>query len=82
MTEDANSPTSPLNFVVRCVYGSVKPVTFFKFENGRMVSYSYAIHLDREGNETHRTEPEPLGSIGYDDGTPFTETDYLKFKDT
>jgi hypothetical protein len=56
--------------------GSVEPRTFRKFENGRMVTYSYAIHRDRNGSETHRTEPTALSSIGYDNGKPFREEDY------
>ena len=57
------------------IYGTVEPKTFDKFEGGRMVTYGYAIHRDREGVETHRTEPKPLGSIGWSDGKPFTEKD-------
>ena len=60
----------------RIDFGSVEPVIFYKFEDGRRVSYSYAIHRDQHGVETHRTEPETLSSVGYSDGTPFTEDDY------
>jgi len=58
------------------IYDTVELKTVNKFENVRMVTYSYAIHRDRKGNETHRTEPEPLSSLGWDNGTPFTEKDY------
>jgi hypothetical protein len=58
--------------------GSVEPKTLNKFENGRMVTYSFSIHRDQHGIETHRTEPKRLSSIGWDDGTPFTEREYNK----
>ena len=48
---------------------------FEKFENGRMVSYGYSITYDKDGRETYRTEPEALGSIGWDNGSPFTRED-------
>lgn len=57
-------------------FGSVEPRTLNKFENGRMVVYGYAIFRDKDGVETHRTEPEALSSMGWDNGQPFTEKDY------
>lgn len=57
--------------------GSIEPKMFYREECGRLVCYSYAIHRDRNGQETHRTNPEPISSIGYDDGTPFTLADRL-----
>jgi hypothetical protein len=62
--------------LVKDFLGSIEPKTFSKFENGLRVTYGYAIHRDAEGNETHRTEPTVLSSVGYEDGTPFTEDDY------
>jgi hypothetical protein len=53
---------------------------FYKFEGGKMVSYGYSIERDRHGCEVSRTEPEALSSIGWDDGTPFTNEDYLAVK--
>lgn len=49
---------------------------FQEFQNGRMVTFGYRINYDRHGKETGRTEPERLSSIGWDDGSPFTEDDY------
>lgn len=63
-------------FKATILYGTIEPITFHKFENGLMVIYSYAIHRDRNGIETHRTEPTPLSSLGWDNGKPFTENDY------
>ena len=56
--------------------GSVEPRTFHKYENGRMVGYCYSIERDRDGREIGRTEPTRLGSLGWDDGSEFTESDY------
>lgn len=66
------------NAGVTVIYGSVEPRTFHKFENGRMVTYSYAIHRDRLGIETHRTAASPLCSVGWGNGKPFTEDDYRR----
>ncbi|WP_373033876.1 hypothetical protein [Sulfurovum sp.] len=63
-------------FSVKVIFGSVEPKVFYKFEGGKMVAYSFAIHRDSDGMETHRTPPEALSSIGYSDGSPFTEDDY------
>ncbi len=60
----------------RVYAGTVQPVIFHKFENGRMVTYHYSIKRDINGIETSRTEPQPLGSVGYDDGSVFAEDDY------
>lgn len=57
-------------------FGNVEPKTFNKFENGRMVTYGFSIHRDENGVETHRTKPSPLGSLGYQNGKPFTEREY------
>jgi len=67
-------------FSVEAMYGSVEPKTFYKFENGRMFSYCYSINRDINGFETSRTEPLKLGSLGYDDGSEFTEEDYNRIK--
>jgi hypothetical protein len=67
-------------YSINVIFGSVEPRTFNKFEDGKMVTYSYAIHRDRDGVETHRTAPEKLSSIGWHDDTPFTKTDYEKLK--
>ena len=53
---------------------------FHKFEGGKMVSYGYSIERDRHGREVSRTEPEALSFIGWDDGTPFTNEDYVAVK--
>ena len=60
------------------VFGSAEIKQFDRFEEGRMVSYGYSIHRDRNGDEVSRTAPTHLGSIGWNDGSPFTEDDYKK----
>ena len=67
-----NEPTSKLDMI----FGHMELKQIDKFENGRLVSYGYSIKYDRNGKEVSRTEPFFLISIGYDDGTPFTEADY------
>ena len=57
-------------------YGTVELKMFSLFEGGRVVTYGYSIHKDRNGNETHRTKPVPLSSLGWEDGSSFTENDY------
>ena len=52
-----------------------------KFENGRMVSYGYRIDYDQFGKEIGRTEPLPLLSVGWDNGTPFTKDDLKQFEE-
>lgn len=47
-----------------------------KFENGRMVTYGYSVDYDQNGAEISRTDPYKLGSIGWSDGSAFTEEDY------
>ena len=64
----------------RIELGTVEPKTFKKFENSRMVTYGFSIHRDKDGIETHRTKPEPFGSVGWDNGEPFTKDDYNKIK--
>ena len=61
---------------VQMIYGHIELKQFNNFENGRMVSYAYRIDYDQNGKETKRTEPEPLSSVGWVDGSPFTEIDY------
>ncbi len=63
-------------YEIKIAFGHSEPRQFHKFENGRMVCYSYRIDYDRDGKETGRTDPSPLSSIGWDDGSPFTEADY------
>jgi hypothetical protein len=65
---------SDIKFKIK--FGSVETKLLHKFENGRMVTYGYSIEYDLNGIETGRTDPEPLGSIGWDSGKPFTEADY------
>lgn len=48
---------------------------FSRFENGRMVFYGYSVGYDRYGNETDRTEPEVLSSVGWNNEQPFTAQD-------
>jgi len=55
---------------------TVEPKTFRKFENGSMSTYYYSIKRDRNGVELSRTEPEKISSIGFDNGKPFTESEY------
>jgi hypothetical protein len=63
---------------IEVILGHSELKQFNKFEKGRMVCYGYRIDYDRQGVETGRTEPEAIRSIGWDDGTPFTEIDYHK----
>jgi hypothetical protein len=56
--------------------GSVESKIFHKFEDGRLVYYSYAIHYDKNRIKTLKTEPTPISSIGWDDKSPFTKSDY------
>lgn len=65
-------------FKVKITYGHSELKQFNKFENGRMVTYGYRVDYDLSGTETGRTEPEPLVFIGWDNGAPFTETDYCE----
>lgn len=53
---------------------------FHKFEGGEMVCYGYSIERDPHGREVSRTEPTAISSIAWDDGTPFTNEDYLAIK--
>ena len=65
---------------IRISFGAVQPMTFHEFENGKMISYCYSIKRDRHGMEKSRTEPTRLGSLGYDDGSDFTEDEYNHYK--
>jgi hypothetical protein len=67
-------------FDISCLFGYVEPKQFRKFENGRMVTYHYSITYDDNGKEISRTDPVSFGSIGWDNGTPFTEVDYNRLK--
>ncbi len=62
------------------IYGSVEIKQFNKFENGRMVSYSYSINRDRGGKELSRTKPMAMSSLGWDNGEPFTKEDYKELE--
>jgi hypothetical protein len=64
------------NIDIKLIMGRSELREIRKFENGRMVFYSYRIDYDQNGVETGRTEPEAISSIGWDDGSPFTEIDY------
>jgi predicted ATP-dependent endonuclease of OLD family len=63
-------------YSVTMVFGRSELKQFNRFENGRMVTYSYRVDYDHNGAETGRTEPEPLGSVGWANGAPFTKADY------
>lgn len=65
-------------FTVRTGY--IEPRTFHKFEHGQMVGYCYSVEYDSNGKEISRTEPTRLGSIGFFDGSDFTEEDYKNIK--
>lgn len=58
------------------IFGHRELKQFQRFENGKMVFYGYSIGYDQQGNETGRTEPTALSAVGWDGGTPFTESDY------
>ena len=64
------------DFKVKIIYGHSELKQFDRFENGRMVTYGYRIDYDRDGIEKGRTEPTAVGSISWDNGKPFTKTDY------
>ena len=57
------------------LFGRVEIKQLRRFENNRLVVYSYSITFDSAGKETGRTKPTPLGSLGWSDGTPFTKQD-------
>ena len=60
----------------RINFNSLEPITFKKFENGKMNTYGYSIERDINGFEVKRTDPMLISSIGYDNGEPFTEKEY------
>jgi len=64
-------------FNIEMIFGHSELKQFYTYENGRMVIYGYRIDYDRNGNETGRTQPSALGSIGWNDGSPFTKQDRL-----
>jgi hypothetical protein len=45
------------------VTGYVKPITFYRHEEGVLCCYCYSIHYDRNGSETKRTEPTKISEI-------------------
>ena len=63
-------------FKFNVFFGRTELKEFHKFEGGKMVSYGYRIDYDQHGNETGRTEPSAISSMGWGDGSPFTEHDY------
>jgi len=65
-----------MNIDLDNILGRKELKTYLVFEDGKMVAYCYSIDYDRDGNEVGRTEPEPLSSIGWSDGSPFTQADY------
>jgi predicted ATP-dependent endonuclease of OLD family len=67
---------------VSVIYGHSELKQFIKFESGRMVYYSYRIDYDRNGNETGRTEPIAISSLGWNNGEPFTESDYENIRNS
>ncbi len=62
-------------FCAKVTYGSVAIKDFQRIENGKLVYYAYSIRYDRDGVETSRTEPTRHGSMGGDNGRPFTPQD-------
>jgi hypothetical protein len=69
-----------MDFVMTMNFNSIELKSFDKFENGRLVHYSYSIERDRDGNEVSRTEPEAISSLGWSDGSPFTQSDLNEIK--
>jgi len=61
---------------VAMVFGHSELKSFSTFEDGRMVNYGYRIDYDQNSNETGRTSPSVVSSIGWDDGSSFTKKDY------
>lgn len=74
--DPAGAQSRLIRFKVNCILGHAELKQFNKFEGGRMVCYGYSISYDKDGKETSRTDPSSLSSIGWDDGSPFTENDY------
>lgn len=70
----------PPKYKIDILYGQTELKELKKFEGGKMVTYSYSIHRDREGKEISRTEPTPISSLGWSDNKPFTDTDYQYLK--
>lgn len=68
-------PECSIKIKVSIRYGHIELKQFNRYENGCMVTYGYSIDYDRDGREVSRTEPTKVGSIGWSDGTPFTEED-------
>jgi hypothetical protein len=64
-----------IKFNATVLFGHSELKQVIKFENGRMVTYGYRIYYDRNGKKVGRTEPSALGSIGWDNGTPFSHSD-------
>lgn len=64
------------------ICNTVEPKQFHKFEDGKMISYCYSVERDKSGIEVSRTKPIRLGSIGWDDGAPFTEDDHFRVKNS
>lgn len=67
-------------YKVEALYGSVEPRAFSKFEDGKMITYSYSIYRDIRGMEYRRTVPCPISSIEWACGAPFSSTDYENIK--
>ena len=65
---------------VTTLYGSLELCEYNALVDGRLVWYSYSITRDREGREISRSDPAPLSSIGWDDGSPFTAQDLEKLQ--
>jgi hypothetical protein len=57
------------------IFGHKELKSFSKFENGRLVNYRYSITYNQYGQETSRTEPEAISSIGWKDESPFIQQD-------
>jgi len=67
-------------FDISALENTIEARTFNRFENGRMTTYSYSIERNKYGVVVSQTEPMAIGSIGWDDGTPFTEEDCFRVK--
>lgn len=74
----ANIDKELMGFTVN--FNSLELKQFNRFENGRMVTYGYSIERDKNGFEVSRTTPEPISSIGWENGEPFTKLDLLEIQ--
>lgn len=66
------------DYLREAFFGHKELKQFHQFEDGRMVTYGYSITYDGEGKEVSRTEPSRISSVGWSDGSPFTEPDRVR----